>query len=198
MFWKLFKKEKRKPQLPNSVLMPLVIDTDAQESVSGNTQAERHTQLHYKPDFSAKPKKIRLVTDEYHLQNLGKLGDGTFFLVSSQLYYDHAVKHTTDYLCRFDFDADGNLIENKIIKLGVRGEFNHEDGVKEHLKLMPEKDSYGPADVSIKPFSIEFDGLNFGFIPRVPEDKEDVWAVEFMPGNTMAFFEPWDRGDYDT
>ena len=24
------------------------------------------------------------------------------------------------------------------------------------------------------------------------------WAVEMMPGNYMAFFEPWDSGEYDT
>jgi len=25
-----------------------------------------------------------------------------------------------------------------------------------------------------------------------------MWAVELQPGNYMAFFEPWDSGDYDT
>jgi hypothetical protein len=25
-----------------------------------------------------------------------------------------------------------------------------------------------------------------------------MWAVEVQPGNYMAFFEPWDSGDYDT
>ncbi len=24
------------------------------------------------------------------------------------------------------------------------------------------------------------------------------WAVELQPGNYMAFFEPWESGDYDT
>ena len=31
-----------------------------------------------------------------------------------------------------------------------------------------------------------------------PPDEADVFAVEVMPGNYMAFFEPWDNGDYDT
>jgi hypothetical protein len=28
--------------------------------------------------------------------------------------------------------------------------------------------------------------------------QEDCCAVEVQPGNYMAFFEPWDSGDYDT
>jgi hypothetical protein len=31
-----------------------------------------------------------------------------------------------------------------------------------------------------------------------PEDEDDEWAVEMQPGNYMAFYEPWDSGDYDT
>jgi hypothetical protein len=35
-------------------------------------------------------------------------------------------------------------------------------------------------------------------IVREPEDEDDVFAVELLPGNYMAFFEPWDSGEYDT
>jgi hypothetical protein len=35
-------------------------------------------------------------------------------------------------------------------------------------------------------------------VPREPEDEDDPCVVEVQPGNYMAFFEPWDSGDYDT
>jgi hypothetical protein len=52
--------------------------------------------------------------------------------------------------------------------------------------------------IEVKPFSITKDGVNFGLILREPEDEEGVWAVILLPGNYMAFFEPWDSGEYDT
>ena len=39
---------------------------------------------------------------------------------------------------------------------------------------------------------------DIGLIVREPEDENDSWAVELLPGNYMAFFEPWDSGEYDT
>ena len=35
-------------------------------------------------------------------------------------------------------------------------------------------------------------------VEESPEDADDPWAVEVQPGNYMAFFEPWDSGEYDT
>lgn len=46
--------------------------------------------------------------------------------------------------------------------------------------------------------SVDRFGLQFGLIVREPENEQDVFAVELLPGNYMAFFEPWDSGDYDT
>jgi hypothetical protein len=28
--------------------------------------------------------------------------------------------------------------------------------------------------------------------------EEGEWRVEFMPGNTLSFFAPWEAGEYDT
>ena len=51
--------------------------------------------------------------------------------------------------------------------------------------------------IEVAPFSVEKFGTSFGLIPREPEDEDDEWAVELLPGNFMAFFEPWDSGNYD-
>lgn len=52
--------------------------------------------------------------------------------------------------------------------------------------------------IEVKPFAIEMAGIIFGLVPREPEDEGDVWAVELLSGNYMAFFAPWDSGEYDT
>jgi hypothetical protein len=52
--------------------------------------------------------------------------------------------------------------------------------------------------IGVAPFTVEYAGLIFGLAPREPEEPDDVWAVEAQPGNYMAFFEPWDSGEYDT
>ena len=161
MFWKFFKKEKRKPQLPNSVLMPL--DKEAKEFHSVNADTEEPVS-NFQPDESEKPDKIRLITDECHLEGLGKLKDGTYFLISSQLKRDHKANATVDYICKFCFNSDGNLIDHKIVRLGIRGKFEHEDGVKEYVKIAPAKGTYEGADISIKPFSVNFEGVELSLI----------------------------------
>ena len=196
MFWKFFKKDKNKSQLPSSNLMPL--DEEAKKFSVLDSQSGQGSVSDFQPDITNKPKKIRLVSDEYHLQGLGKLEDETFFLVSSQLNFDSKAIATTDYVCKFCFSSDGELIDSEIVKIGIRGKYDHKYHEEEYVRLMPVQGSYTPADISISPFSVDFEGIKFGFIIRTPEDEEDVWAVEFMPGNTMAFFEPWDSGEYDT
>ena len=47
----------------------------------------------------------------------------------------------------------------------------------------------------MKPFSVTRFGLEFGLIVSEPEDEDDVFAVELLPWNYMAFFEPWGSGE---
>jgi hypothetical protein len=50
-------------------------------------------------------------------------------------------------------------------------------------------------DIKVKPFAVEYYGEMMGLIPSKCEDR---WTVELLPGNFMAFWEPWDSGEYDT
>ena len=54
--------------------------------------------------------------------------------------------------------------------------------------------------IHFQPFEIERNGTKFGMIARAPEDASEgeSWWVELEPGNYMAFYEPWDSGEYDT
>jgi len=35
-------------------------------------------------------------------------------------------------------------------------------------------------------------------IDNEPEDEDDELSISLEPGDYMAFYEPWDSGDYDT
>jgi hypothetical protein len=52
--------------------------------------------------------------------------------------------------------------------------------------------------INVQPFKVKRYGTIFGLIPEPLEDEDDDWCVEVQPGNYMAFFKPWDSGDYDT
>jgi hypothetical protein len=52
--------------------------------------------------------------------------------------------------------------------------------------------------IEVRPFSIERLGTHFGLIASEVEDDPGVWTVELLPGNYMAFWEPWHSGVYDT
>jgi hypothetical protein len=41
-------------------------------------------------------------------------------------------------------------------------------------------------------------GIEFGLIPRPPEDPGEDWRVTVEPGDYMCFWPPWTSGDYDT
>jgi hypothetical protein len=58
---------------------------------------------------NAAPEKIRLMPDEWHIRNVGRLGDGRLFFVDSQL--DYVAGATRDFVCTFLFDQDGHLVD---------------------------------------------------------------------------------------
>lgn len=52
--------------------------------------------------------------------------------------------------------------------------------------------------IEIAPFQFEQFGTVFGLVPNELEDEDDELSISLMPGDFMAFSEPWDSGDYDT
>lgn len=140
------------------------------------------------------PEKIRLVPDDWHIDNVGRLADGRLFWVVGQL--DPADGATKDFVCTFVFSTDGQLVEHSIELIGVRGAYpagSGDSATDRHLEALG---GHVVTDVWVRPFSVESNGTVFGLIPRQTEDGE--WRVEFMPGNTLSFYAPWDAGEYDT
>ena len=103
-----------------------------------------------------------------------------------------------EYIALFIFDSAGALLEAKIESFGPRATLDYgkcqdvyDSWLKELGEVLFER-------IEVAPFSVERFGTKFGLIPREPEDEDDVWVVELLPGNYMAFFSPWDSGVYDT
>ena len=159
----------------------------------------------------SKPEKIRLVPDEWHIDGVGIRPDGNLIFSDSQLSYDGGTPaKVRDFFCTFVFDPDGNLIEHKIDLVGTRGEYS-EDHMNEicdqHVELLR---GFKEAPIWVRPFRVEAYGEMFGLVPVSPEElkefdddddyepSEDDWRVEFMLGNTLSFYPPWDEGGYDT
>jgi hypothetical protein len=145
-------------------------------------------------NVSGAPEKIHLIPDDYRIQHAGQLGDGRLFFADLQLYARGGV--TKDYVCTFIFDTDGVLVEHNIEVLGARGAYPEEQAeaaLGRHLATLGETI---PAAIWVRPFSVTFEGIEFGLVARRAEDGE--WRVEFMPGNTLSFYPPWEAGEYDT
>lgn len=116
------------------------------------------------------------------------------YWVDTQL--DPAGGVTRDFVFTFVFDEDGVLADHSIELIGTRGSHpnrNVNEAIDRHLAALGDRT---PADVWVRPFSVESHGAVFGLIPRQLDDGE--WRVEFMPGNTLSFYAPWDVGEYDT
>ena len=103
-----------------------------------------------------------------------------------------------EFLALYLFDDAGKLLDAKIENLGPRATLDEDRRVRLRDLWLAELGEVSYERVEVAPCSIKRFDIEFGLIVREPEDEEDVWAVEMQPGNYMAFFEPWDSGDYDT
>ena len=146
------------------------------------------------PIASVMPGKIRLVPGDLHIRHVGRLADGRLFWVTSQL--DQAPEGTKDYVCTFVFNDDGEVLGHNIELIGVRGAYPTESvgiAVQKHVTALG---AHTVEAIWVRTFSVDVNGVEFGLIPRLLDDGE--WRVEFMPGNTLSFYAPWEEGEYDT
>jgi len=149
-------------------------------------------------DHTTGPKSVRMMSDDYHLEHFGETQDGKLVWIGYQHNWNHKTGETIDYIFKFIFDKTGKLVASDIRTIGVRGQYDVDQQRLEFSDLLAADVISTPASVMIQTFSVLHDGIEFGLIVREPEEDEDIWCVEFMPGNTMAFFKPFDSGDYDT
>ena len=151
--------------------------------------------------MSTYPDKILLVHDNSKLTNVGALEDGRFIFQEQQ--FDPADPKGRQFFVSYVFDRDGELVDDIVTAIG------HEDKLSEGTALgavTSHTEKFGPfkpANVVVKPFSLSREGLTFGLVARQldegSEDEDDdtaPWVVEALPGKTIIFHAPWDKGGY--
>ena len=144
------------------------------------------------------PKKIAINHDDYHAEHIGKTKDGRQFFLTTPFEPGFGKKPGGEYVALYLFDKEGELVEAKIDALGPRETFDKTKRKAIYEARLKELGDVTFCRIEVAPFSVTHFDTEFGLLLREPEDEEDVWAVELHPGNYMAFFEPWDSGDYDT
>jgi hypothetical protein len=144
------------------------------------------------------PELIAIDHDDYHAEHVGHTFDGRQFFLTTPFVPAIGSHKGSEYVALFLFDGEGNLLDAKIDDFGPRDTLD--DAQRRHCfeQRLSELGVVTFDRIEVKPFGIERFGATFGLVAREPEDDEDVWAVEMQPGNYMAFFEPWDSGEYDT
>ena len=148
---------------------------------------------------SAAPTKVAIDHDDYHAAHVGKLVDGRQFFATTP-FVPAIGGPGREFIAVYLFDRDGRLLEARIDDLGPR---NGADFKRSEALFNQRIGELGPLTygrIEVAPFEVNRWGERFGLIPRAPENaSEDAsWWVEVLPGNYMAFHEPWDSGEYDT
>lgn len=143
------------------------------------------------------PARIDIEHDDYHAKYVGNTVDGKQFFLTTP--FEPAINGPgAEFIALYLFDGEGNLLEARIDELGPRASLDKQHAAKLFEQRLAELGSVQYGRIRVAPFSVSRFGSEFGLVPQAPEEDEDVWAVEAHPGNYMAFFEPWDSGDYDT
>lgn len=143
------------------------------------------------------PKIFPILHDDYHASIIGRLVDGRQFFVTEPFVPAIAPSAGREFIAVYLFTADGEFSEAIIDDLGTRDKLDIEKATLLRKKRIKELGELEFCNIKVAPFSIERYGVEFGFIPRPPDDEDDDWWVILVPGDYMAFTEPWD-GEYDT
>jgi hypothetical protein len=145
-----------------------------------------------------RPDRIAIEHDDYHAKHVGWTTDGRQFILTTPFQPARGNNPGGEFVALYVFDTDGKLLEAKIDELGPRATMDREKARKLYDQRLKELGEVRFSRIEVAPFMVKRFGTEFGLVVREPEDEEDAWAVEMQPGNYMAFFEPWDSGEYDT
>jgi hypothetical protein len=146
------------------------------------------------------PDLIAINRDDYHGKHVGRTADGRQFFLTIPFVpaSTPGANGGNEFVALYLFDEAGKLLDAIIDEFGPRATLNEEQRRRMYEQRLQELGDVTFERIEVAPFAVERFGTTFGLVPREPEDEEDCSAVEVQPGNYMAFFEPWDSGDYDT
>jgi len=155
-------------------------------------------------DGELPPDTFLIAHDDYHAKHVGTTADGRQFFITTPFTSDQ------EYVARYLFDTDGDLLDAEIAQIGGRPDptilpgnvmtFAAQEQAISHML-----EALGPVtfgDITIAPFTVTAHGQEFGMVLNGPHeddpDEEWYWSVTLEPGDFMSFSAPWDSGDYDT
>ena len=144
------------------------------------------------------PDIIAINHDDYRAEYVGRTANGMQFILTTPFEPASSGHKGSEFSALYLFDTKGELVEAKIEDFGPRTTLDHEKLREVRDRWLQELGQVTYDRVEVAPFALERFGTTFGLVLREPEEEDDPWAVEMQPGNYMAFFEPWDSGDYDT
>src|SRR5258708_38345182 len=146
----------------------------------------------------SKPKIIAIEHDAHHASHIGSLPDGRQFFLTTPFVPAMGGDAGREFVALYLFDKRGRFLEARIDDMGTRAELDAQRARRTFEQRLGELGPVEYGRIEVQPFELERFDTTFGLVPRPPEEDDDMWAVEVQPGNYMAFFEPWDSGDYDT
>jgi len=144
------------------------------------------------------PKIIAINHDDYHAEHVGRTADGRQFFLTTPFEPARGGRAGSEFVAMYLFDAAGKLLEARIDDFGPRASVDDGKRRQVYEQRLRELGDVTFERIEVAPFTVERFGTTFGLIPRPPEEEGESWWVELQPGNYMAFYEPWDSGDYDT
>lgn len=147
--------------------------------------------------MSGAPRLIALDHDEHEARHVGRTEDGLQFFLTAPFQPARGGKPDCEYIVLYLFNPDGSLQGARVDSLGPRASIDEEAARACYYQRL---DDLGPVTfgrIEVAPFTFEQDGVVFGFELRKPEAPDDEWAVDVVPGHYMAFFAPWQSGEYE-
>jgi hypothetical protein len=144
------------------------------------------------------PQLVAIDHDDYHAQHVGRTRDGRQFFLTTPFVPASSAREGSEYVALYVFDGSGKLVDALIDDFGPRAQMDKAQRDNVYDRRLKELGEVSFERIEVAPFALDRFGTTFGLVLREPEADGDPWAVEAQPGNYMAFFAPWDSGEYDT
>lgn len=141
------------------------------------------------PGSPGVPDRFLIEPDDYQAQLVGTAGDGRRFFITTPF------EPGEEYVALFWWTADGEFDSIDVDAFGPRellAETDVEDAIERRVAQLG---GFRIEPISVAPFVAESHGTSFGFMPQ---EFSGHITVNLMPGDYMAFSDPWDSGEYDT
>lgn len=146
-----------------------------------------------------RPHWFTIRPDNYHVPHAGSAEDGRLFFLSDELFdWEDGVQ--TNFVGLFLWNADGTPSEVRVDRVprptGLPPGQAVSAGADELIeKRLSELGQYRREPITVQPFLRTVDGVKFGWAIT---KFDSLYSIDVVPGNFIAYYEPWTGHDYDT